>query len=197
MKKLSFTIVFMILASFGFSQNFSFGPKFGISSSQFEFKNANYSTGDSEFGYHVGIFSRIGSAGFYLQPEVLFTQTKGSFSFTSAATSGTSKLDANFNRLDVPILLGIKMLKIFRIQAGPIASFNINSDLKNASGVVQSMDYKQATIGYRAGLGLDLGNLIIDAKYESAIGNVIENIGSFSTDQRFSQWILSVGFKIF
>lgn len=197
MKKIKALIFLMMLASMGYAQNFAVGPKFGLSSSQFELKDSNYSTGNSEFGYHVGIFGRIGSAGFYVQPEVLFTQTKGTFSFVSATTSGTSKLDANFNRLDVPILLGIKMLRIFRLQAGPIASFNINSDLKNAAGIVQSVDYKQATMGYQAGLGLDIGNLIIDAKYESAIGNVIENIGNFNTDQRFSQWILSIGFKIF
>lgn len=198
MKKLGFILVFMLMALAGFSQNFSIGPKFGVSSTTFDLKDGSYTTGDSEFGYHVGVFGRIGGAGFYLQPEVLFTQTKGTFSFTSAdGAGGTSKLDANFNRLDVPVMLGVRFLRILRIQAGPVASFNINSDLKNAAGIAQSTDYKQATLGYQAGLGLDIGKLIIDAKYESSLGNIIENVGSFNTDQRLSQFILSVGFKIF
>jgi len=197
MKKILFTFALLMITLAGHSQNFSFGPKFGLSSTKIKLEDGNFSTGDGELGYHVGIFTRFGAAGFYLQPELLFTQTSGTFSYNDPNSSSTSEFEANFNRLDIPIMMGFKMFKFFRIQAGPIASININSELKNSADVVQDVDYKQATIGYQAGLGLDIGKLIIDAKYESSLGNVTENVAGFQTDQRVNQWILSVGFKLF
>ena len=94
-------------------------------------------------------------------------------------------------------MVGLKMFNILRIQAGPIASINVNSEIKDAMDTVQDVDYKNATIGYQAGLGVDIGNLIIDAKYESSLDKATGNVGNFSTDQRMNQWILSVGFKLF
>ena len=197
MKKLSFILVLVMISFTSYSQNFSLGPKLGLSSSKFSLKESGYIPGDAEFGYHVGIFARAGIAGFFVQPELLFTQTKGSFSVKSPSSSTSTQLNAHVNRLDVPVMMGMRMLRIFRIQAGPIASINLNSDLKDAIGDVANVDYKQATLGYQAGVGLDIGNLIVDAKYESSFGNIIENVAGFKTDQRLSQFILSVGFKIF
>jgi len=215
MKKISFILVLVMTVFTGYSQNFSFGPKVGLSSSKFDLKGGDFTSGDPEIGYHVGVFGRIGAAGFYVQPEVLFTQTKSTFlsnlpqqlslsardlNFPDAigATSpAAGKLTANFNRLDIPVMLGMRMFKIFRIQAGPVASLDINSSLKDQEGIDQDGDFTKATLGYQAGVGLDLGNVIIDAKYESSFGNSIDNIGGFSTDQRLSQLILSVGFKLF
>lgn len=216
MKKISFIFVLVMTVFTGYSQNFSFGPKLGLSSSKFDLKEGDFTSGDPEIGYHVGVFGRIGAAGFYVQPEVLFTQTKSTFlsdlpnqlslsardlNFPDAIGASipptAGELTATFNRLDVPVMLGMRMLKIFRIQAGPVASFNLNSSLKNLEGVDQDCDFAKATLGYQAGVGLDLGNLIIDAKYESSFGNTIDNIGGLSTDQRLSQLILSVGFKLF
>lgn len=197
MKKLLFTFALLMITLAGYSQNFSIGPKFGLSSTKIELEDRDFSSGDGELGYHIGVFTRFGIAGFYLQPELLYTQTSGTFSYNDPNSSSSSDFDANFNRLDIPVMLGFKMFKFFRIQAGPIASINIDSELKDAADVVQDVDYKQATIGYQAGLGLDIGKLIVDAKYESSLGNVTDNVGGFQTDQRVSQWILSVGFKLF
>lgn len=197
MKNLLFTLALLMISSVGFSQNFSIGPKFGLSSTKFEIKDGDFSTGDGELGYHIGVFTRVGLAGFYLQPELLFTQTSGSFSYNDPNSSSNSVFDASINRLDIPVMLGLKMFKIFRIQAGPIASINMNSEVKNAAGSVQDVKYQDATLGYQAGLGVDIGKLIVDAKYESSLGDVSGSVAGFETDKRVSQWILSVGFKLF
>lgn len=197
MKKLIITFALLMITLAGYSQNFAIGPKFGLSSTKIELKDGNFSTGDGELGYHIGVFTRFGIAGFYLQPELLYTQTNGTFSYNDPNSNNGSGFKANFNRLDIPVMLGIKMFKFFRIQAGPIASINIDSELKDAADVVQDIDYKQAKIGYQAGLGLDIGKFIVDAKYESSLGSVTQNVGGFQTDQRVSQWILSIGFKLF
>lgn len=196
MKKLILSLALLAMALTGYSQGFSFGPKIGLSQTKLDLKSDDFKNGDSKFGYHVGVFARIGLGGLYLQPEVLYTQTQGQFSFDEGV-GAIKEYEADFNRVDIPVMLGFKMFNLLRVQAGPIASINVNSELKEAGETVRDVDYKNATLGYQAGLGVDIGNLIIDAKYESSLDKVTGNVGNFSTDQRMNQWILSVGFKLF
>ena len=150
-------------------------------------------------GYHLGVFARFGGVGFFVQPEVLFTQTSGKFKLELPPISSISppQYEAKFNRLDVPIMAGFRMLKIVRIMAGPIASFNIDSSLKDAGTTVQNIDFKKATLGYQTGVGVDLGNLSIEGKYEGGLSRFTENVGSYTADNRLNQWVLSVGIKLF
>lgn len=196
MKKLVLSLALLAITLAGYSQGFSFGPKVGLSQTSLDLKSDQFKNGESKFGYHVGVFARIGLGGLYLQPEVLYTQTQGQFTF-DPDDQPIKEYEADFNRVDIPVMLGFKMFKLLRVQAGPIASINVNSKLKEAGQTVQSADFKDATIGYQAGLGLDIGNLIIDAKYESSLDKFSGNVGNFQTDQRTNQWILSVGFRLF
>jgi hypothetical protein len=192
MKNLIFsTILFCGIALSGFSQNTGFGIKAGLSSTEVDFKNEQFMPQNAQSGYHVGIYGRIGGGGFYVQPELLFTQTRGKF------INDKDQINAEFNRLDIPVMLGLRFFKVMRLKAGPIASLNINSELKEAGNTVRDAEFKNATIGYQAGLGLDLGNLSIDAKYEGGLSKWSGNIQNFQTDNRINQWVLSLGFKIF
>ncbi|MDR7132197.1 hypothetical protein J2X69_004564 [Algoriphagus sp. 4150] len=193
MKKIILSLALLVIALTGYSQGISIGPKVGLSQTKLNLKSDQFKNGDSKFGYHIGAFARIDLGGLYLQPEALFTQTQGQFSFGP----DDKQYDANFNRVDIPVMVGIKVLKLLRVQAGPIASINVNSKLKEAGQTVQDTDFRNATLGYQAGVGIDIGNLIIDAKYESALDKFTGNVAGFNTDQRTNQWILSVGFRLF
>lgn len=196
MKKLIFAFLLLFLAVEGFSQNSGFGIKAGLSSTSLDFENDQIVPNDAQTGYHVGIFGRFGN-GLFIQPELLFTQTSGSFTIKSPGQGGSEKFKANFNRLDIPVMLGFRIFKVVRLMAGPIASININSEIKDTADTIQDVDFNSSTLGYQAGLGVDIGNLSIDAKYEGGLSSVTENIGNFSTDNRINQWVLSVGFKLF
>lgn len=196
MKKLLFAFFLLFTAVEGFSQNAGFGIKAGVSSTNVDFKNERIVPSDAQTGYHVGVFGRFGS-GIFVQPEILFTQTSGKFTINSPGQLNGEKFEANFNRLDIPVMVGFRFLKVLRIMAGPIASVNINSDVKNAVNTVQNAKFNNSTIGYQAGLGVELGNLTVDGKYEGGLSSVTESIGGLSTDNRINQWVLSVGFKLF
>lgn len=196
MKKLVLSLALLAFALTGYSQGFSIGPKIGLSQTKLDLKSDDFKNGDSKFGYHVGVFARINLGGLYLQPEVLYTQTQGQFTF-NPADQPIKEYDADFNRLDIPVMVGFKMFNFLRLQAGPVASINVNSEIKNAGETVSDADYEKATIGYQAGLGVDIGNLIVDAKYESSLDKITGNVMGFNTDQRVNQWILSVGFRLF
>lgn len=196
MKKLIFSAILLCGIVFsGYSQNAGFGIKAGLSSTEVDFQRDEFIPQDAQTGYHVGIFGRFGGAGFFVQPELLFTQTSGKFNFGNSDPE--AEFEAEFNRLDIPVMVGFRLLKVIRLQAGPIASLNIDSKLKEAGSTVGDAEFKNATLGYQAGLGIDIGNLSIDGRYEGGLSKWSENIGSFSTDNRINQWVLSVGFKLF
>ena len=51
--------------------------------------------------------------------------------------------------------------------------------------------YKNSTIGYQAGAGVDIGSITADLRYEGNLTDINSNFG-----QRQNLWALSVGFKI-
>ncbi|OOG75234.1 porin family protein [Algoriphagus sp. A40] len=199
MKKIIIVLLFSFFAIQGFAQNSGIGIKAGLSSTKLDFESKEFIPSDAQTGYHIGLFGRFGGAGFFVQPELLFTQTKGNFAYVPDAWSSASpeEYEAEFNRLDIPVMVGYRFFKLVRVMAGPIASININSEIKNSIETVENVEYKNATFGYQAGLGVDIGNLSVDAKYEGGLSKITENIGTYDTDNRINQWVLSVGFKIF
>lgn len=199
MKKSIIVLLFSFFAIQGYAQNSGFGIKAGLSSTKLDFKNEQFVPYDAQTGYHVGVFGRFGGGGFFVQPELLFTQTSGKFGINMPPFSSQSpeNYEADFNRLDIPVMVGFRFLKVVRLMAGPIASFNINSEIKDAVETVDNVEFKKSTLGYQAGLGVDIGNLSVDAKYEGGLSSVTDNIATFDTDNRINQWVLSVGFKIF
>ncbi|GEO23702.1 porin family protein [Cyclobacterium qasimii] len=175
------------------AQILSVGPKIGISQGDVQVSDG-YSGDDSQMGYHVGIFARVNLSAVYIQPEFLYTNTGGSFK------NNTFSYDADFDRLDVPLMLGLKLGNTFRIQAGPVASYLLNGDIKvNDGNSVQQIipPTEDFTFGYQAGVGLDIGNLFLDLKYEGALTNSVNNYGEIPTDQRQSMVMLSLGFNLF
>lgn len=197
MKKLLLVSFTLFLVSTAMAQEFAFGPRAGISLTKIDLKNNDmFIPGDAEVGYHFGVFARLSAASFYLQPEVLYTQTSGVVNTPIPGSNGD--FDLEFNRLDVPVMAGIKVLRVLRVQAGPIFSYDLGSKIKDSSGAtLPGVDYEKFSVAYQAGLGVDIGNLYLDAKYEGSLGGVLENIGGFDTDERLSQFVFSLGFKLF
>ena len=198
MKKLALIVLVTLSSLSLYAQKNGVGIKAGLSSTQVDFEGEQLVPSDAQMGYHLGVFARFGGIGFFVQPEVLFTQTRGQFlEISSLSSIPPINYEAKFNRLDVPVMAGFRMLKVIRIMAGPIASFNIDSSLKDAGTTVQNIDFKKATLGYQTGVGVDLGNLSIEGKYEGGLSKFTENVGSYTADNRLNQWVLSVGFKLF
>lgn len=178
------------------AQDFSIGPKVGVNQGTVVVNGDGFRSGENLTGYHVGAFVRMGGSSIFIQPEFLYTNTGGSI-IESSANGSEVILDASFNRLDIPMMVGFKLANFFRVQAGPVASIMIDYTLQDATQVARDVDYRSSTIGYQAGIGLDVGNLILDFKYESALNAMSRSVSGFETDQRQNQWILSAGFRLF
>ncbi len=200
------SILIITLLTFGVAQaQIDFGPRGGLNFSKIAVDNISQSgdvltAGDAITGWHAGLFFRAGVAGFYLQPELLFSFTGGEYLFTSSSQPSLDGLrEIEVKRVDIPVLFGKKFAKVLRINAGPVASIVIDAKEIFLDQEFDLQDqYNSATIGFQAGVGVDLWKLIVDVKYEGSLSKLDDQIQRLNlmTDQRASQIVVSVGFKI-
>lgn len=196
MKKTLFSLLVILFSLTAYGQEFSVGPKIGVSQSNISLSNEDFISGEDSYGYHVGLFVRMGGNSIFVQPEFLYTNTGGTI-IQKQTNSADIFIDANFDRVDIPFMLGFKLARFFRIQAGPITSILIDHTIVDSNQNPLNVDYNSATIGYQAGLGLDVGNVILDFKYENSLGKISNSTSDFATDQRQNQLIISAGFRLF
>jgi Outer membrane protein beta-barrel domain len=154
-------------------------------------------------GYVFGAYARVGRK-FFVQPEVLFSTKGGTVEILKSGATSPVNIDVKFSQIDIPVLLGYKLGPL-RINAGPIASLNISqgSDLGDAlkqyttQNISKTID--QATFGYQAGAGLDLGSFNLDVRYEGSLSNLsqlnLQNNAQFSS--KLSLWQISLGMVLF
>ncbi|HEX8531048.1 MAG TPA: porin family protein, partial [Cytophagales bacterium] len=145
-------------------------------------------------GYHGGAFVRINMKRFYLQPEVLFNEKGSRVSFDANPgnrLSGKVKLQS----LDIPLLLGFKVIdrKLFnlRISAGTMNSHLLRDQSAVLDNLSPDARFRRNQFGYLAGLGIDLANLTLDARYEGGFEKIVPELGG-----RPGSFTFSVGFKL-
>ncbi|MFP4060982.1 MAG: porin family protein [Bacteroidota bacterium] len=197
-------LCWMILSSL--SAQVKFGLRGGVSSSsiltdelititegveEYHIENSN-----ARLGFHMGLISRIEFFNLYLQPELLYSNTGGEVKVTDVIENEVNFRDMTFNKIDIPVLVGTKIGPT-RLQAGPVGSFIISEDANVLNRATYEENYKNMTIGFQVGGGIDLWMLAIDLKYEGNLSKLGDNVTigdqDYDFDTRNPQWIFSVG----
>ena len=148
---------------------------------------------DNKVGYHLGAFGHVEFLGLFLQPEVVYTRLNSEYK-----RSGTSA-DYNLSKLDIPVLLGLDILGPINIKAGPSFQVVLNNELDGAGVDIEEPE-NTFTVGYQLGVGVTLGQLGLDLRYEGAFqenetfGDQTLQDAGFVLDSRPSQWILSLSY---
>ena len=209
MKKLIFlSIAAMFLFTTANAQLFQYGIKAGVNFSTLamdDIMDINTGTevydlviGESVTGYQVGVMTRINIAMFFVQPELYFNAVGGTVQ-KIVDGGATDLLDVNFNRFDIPLLVGVK-LGPARLNAGPVGTFVIGStnDLISIAPELETLS-NDFTWGFQAGIGLDLfKKLAVDLRYEGSLSKYGDTFAiganNFDLDARPSSWIISLGY---
>lgn len=178
---------------------------YNISAPSITFTPSSY-----DMGYHFGAFARVKLLGIFVQPELIFSQTKTTLNIKEqnkedlAASFLESTSQITYTNFDIPVMVGVKLGPL-RLNAGPVASFKLgnNSD-ESATDEINGMvnDFtevtKKATFGGQAGVGLDiLGKVTLDVRYEFPLSKLGDSVKlgdyTYNTDQRASQFLASIG----
>lgn len=205
MKKLLLLLLLAAATVPAEAQFFQLGMRGGLSSYNVryqDFTNSNNVSieSNSALGMHLGFYSRIQVLNFYVQPELLYTRTGSQI--TTSTPGNTTTSDLRFQRIDIPVLVGKKFFGIMRANTGPVFSSLIRADLTESNVKANISDaYRNNTVGFQVGVGVDIWKLVLDLKYEGSLGKFGESISTggqnFATDARPSQWMLSVGYRVF
>lgn len=196
---LSFFLSFFFCATY--AQGFFIGIKGGLSYSSIDIDetigDVKYYTGNPRAGVHGGLMVRIASRSLFIQPEMLFTSSGGYVNVDSI--SATEVIMLKYNKLDVPVMVGLNLGKVFRMQGGLVGSILLKADAKSdIEGTVEDVKqhYADGTIGWHAGIGFDIRRITVDLMWEDNLSPFGLKIEGVNTDLRNSQLKLTVGIMI-
>lgn len=218
MKKLILGISVIALGLNASAQDFAWGAKVSATTPNLkieDIKNLNnpdetvqlLENTDASLGYQLGIFARVSLLGIYIQPEAMLSNSKSEIKFTDVMDENQELVDVigevKLNKIDVPVMVGKRFLKVFRINAGPVFTLLLSQDIdqSGAGGAYEEIqsNYKNSTVGMQYGIGLDIASINIDLRHEMAMQSIAEDITigdtTFEADQRMDQFLLSVGIK--
>lgn len=201
MKKGLFILMFIVTAtasaqsSFGVKAGLNYGDNGEIEYSDFTSTGEDISEGaDSKVGYHMGVYYRAEFGGFYLKPELLYTKTKSSYEYNN------ENADYNISKLDLPVLIGVKVLGPLRLFAGPSFQYILDNEF---DGVTIGDVENEFTIGAQFGAGLQIGRVGFDVRYERGLTeNEAQALdlnnpnGLKRVDSRPSQFILALSLDL-
>ncbi|WP_431163308.1 outer membrane beta-barrel protein [Flagellimonas beolgyonensis] len=203
MRKTLLVAVFALIGATAWAQSGSgFGVKAGLSYN----KNGDLisSVGDGgqdiiegaegKAGFHFGFWGKLDFPKIYLRPELVYSKTKSSYD-----VDGESQ-DYDISKLDLPVLLGYKLIGPLHVFAGPAFQYTLKNDL----GDLQVEDVKNDfTVGLNAGVGVNLGKVGLDVRYERGFSEneaefIDNNITTVSgrVDSRPSQVIFALSLKL-
>ena len=205
MKKIMLlTILIVLSAGVTFGQ-FSYGLKIGYNASKL---HSSLDSIKSSFnsGFHFGAFVRFGKK-VYLQPELYYTLQGGIFQNNVSNTYNNWKQHVTVGTMDIPVLVGFKMMDMkvvnWRIMAGPMASFVVNSKITdvNLTGPIKKSDINSANWYVQVGTGVDVFFLTLDIRYQIGLNQMIKSAESlagkvYDLNATNNMWVVSLGFKL-
>lgn len=189
------------------------GPKLGVKGganlSQLFVDQPNVEGENMKIGYHFGLFGKIPIASFLaIQPEVLYTNvgskvTYGGSDLATVLGIEEGEVRFNLNYIQVPLALVVN-LGAFNIHAGPYVSYLMSANVKdlNVSDLnsteiadLDTNDFNRLDYGLMGGIGVDLSNFSIGARYNYGMQEIGESdfAGALTNNARNSVAQIYIG----
>lgn len=152
----------------------------------------NHSSIKNKLGWQLGIVTAVKFKAIAIEPQILYVRQ----GLRIRTTEGES-LNLRSNSIDVPVLASFRLLKPFRIYAGPV--FTVMNDCKQKSGG-DLLDFGRIrpTVSYTVGAGVVLvRHLLVDLRYNGQFRSkhdVVLPDGSELDKLRTYNVALSVGY---
>jgi hypothetical protein len=187
------TSIVFFCASLFLQAQFEFGVKAGLNYDSLgelkleSIKNTANSDG-SEIGYHVGFYGNLNLVVFYIRPEIQFTKINSSI----------KNLNIGLSKLEIPILLGYKILGPLSVFIGPSFQYILEEEVK---GISLTKIKNHLTVGAQIGTRLSLGRFGVGIRLERGFTNNdliligINGINQGQINTRSDQVILSASYK--
>ncbi len=186
MKRLLAVVVALLVvtqASAGLLPKFRFGIKAGMDYQSNSFKSSVTELDiESNSGWFAGVHGELSWGAFGLRPEVVYSHNK----FGIKGAEGELIL----NKLDVPVLLQVRFLKVLAIHAGP--TFSVMTDTNGTTGGAE-WNFKRPTVGYAVGAEARIWKIAVSARYNGTFKK--STILGYSTgENKISTFQIGLGY---
>ncbi len=132
--------------------------------------------GKTVSGFEAGFFLKAQAGPIYLKPMAMYGFRYGTVSYNSNESADPKDVNFALHKLEFPVLLGVKFLGPFYIEGGP--AYNYIFSVTNQYGT-NIVDVTQGALGYRVGLGAELGPVILSVNYGGATYRYSGNRATF------------------
>lgn len=177
MKKVLILFLFVIASTVAVHAQTFAGIKAGLNLSNMFIEEVNDE--NLKAGFNAGIFLRTDlTESVFLQPELNFT-TKGS-SVDYNYILGQGVTNYNFNYVEIPVLIGVRLGTFFRMQAGPYGGFLVSGNVVNDADDdvldfderINRDDFNSTDFGLAFGIGLGNDQIEFNARYNYGLSEI-------------------------
>ena len=154
---------------------------------------------DVNFGYHVGLYSRLTVWKIFLQPEVVINSNSVNYKIEDLQVSSADQFfKEQYTSLNVPLVMGLKF-GWFNIQGGVSGHIPLIqvSELKNLDGY--SVTPESFTYSYLGGIGIDIWRFRFDLRYELSTNFFGEHINykgnKFHFPSKADRLMVGIGYE--
>jgi hypothetical protein len=147
---------------------------------------------ESKSGFHAGLWFRgkVPIIGVYIRPELVYTQVKSEY-----IDSENKSSNYEFNKIDVPVLLGKSFLGFATAFVGPSFQYILNDDFELSEVTTDDLD--KFSVGVQMGFGLELGSLGVDVRWERGLSKTETKFSNgITADNRTNQIIFGLSYQL-
>ena len=148
-----------------------------------------------EVGYHLGIYSQLNFTKFYVTPELVYTRTKSTY------IGDFSSFDFKLSTLELPVLIGYKIVKPINVYAGPSFQYILDTNFLPSFNLNIENDI---VLKLNVGVTLNISKFGIDLRYTTGISEnlafnfndlPVDGLG-YSIDTKSNQLVMSISYQI-
>ena len=173
MKIKSLFIICFIVSFTASAQEYIFGVKGGVNYNyigDFLSQEGSYYSAENEIGYQLGVFTEVSFNKLFVRPEANYVSLKNSYEFPSKKAQWAAQ------QIDIPILIGYKVIYPIAIYTGPVFSFISDMTMEGwqDTSYADPFMYSASSTSICAGFLLDFDRVGIDIRYQYGITSVKE-----------------------
>lgn len=144
-----------------------------------------YATHEADVAIAWGIFARAKFLHFFFQPELMASNHQTKMKLSSVTFD--SIISMKQNRVDIPLLVGYSRKDRVRAFMGPVYTRNIENGVFTEKFLFEELRtiFQGGTWGYQLGFGFDMGRLCLDARYETSLGRISNQVTIKNRDFQF------------
>jgi opacity protein-like surface antigen len=149
--------------------------------------------GDGGVGFNAGIYGNLNLGLVYIRPKLVYSQTSSSYNLNSGSSE-----NFKLSSLDLPVLVGIKIIKPLSFVVGPAFQYIINSKMESVS--FENIQ-NNITVGLNIGVSIIVSRITIDLLYDRSFteneANFIDNNTNteYTLDTRPQQFVVGLSYR--